>query len=1107
MGNPKVFRLHETGPQNIRGWGCGSTPIVNEIIDPNAATAAKEITSIPSPFARIDLMKNAFMIVSDPAIGLEGDSSYHKLVSDCLDVGQIFFYIDKYRSVIKLIEWNSNTDLTALRNSENPDHRRLGETYNTFLLQDSDSYNFNRIGSIYMLHYTGPGANSPLRIIGATSPATMFFTTANDLSSIGANIDFGNGDHPFDNQYVPLYKRDPSYVEWLWSYKVSIENFASDFPEFDNYLNVNFAKLPNDIQDTLRDITPASYESNYSPIIVSGQNAVSILGNVLRKQIVKIDSDFEIKPTKQIEGKIPLCLPTAPFAHDVHYVTGNWQKTNNAPESDPRPLNQRTLPFDGSLYPYLTSGDFLEDRIVKIPYKLNVDHYFDGNDSQPSQNSSFLLPLKPLLFDYFSVEDIKGSVCGKPMVEMSRLAGGSIKVILRIPIKAQDIYIQYEKLYVAGKDIDIREFTVGLFPPVAYPDVVEPYYSIAVFDSDSVSSRNNPYSIVFFDEDNHEIAHDGIIRRNRNSNPDGDRIEVDAIDSVIYILKKRFSYLQVCDETLKAVVIPEFLNNTGLNRFRFAVDLGTTNIHVEYSVNGNPSQPLDITKKDTQFQLLHIIDPKLIAWDDALWSFLPDEVSSNAKWGGFPLRTAMTTAKNTNWQKAVFAFGNVNMSFIYGKREERPYNDNITNIKWLSDTYITEKYIENLLLVIRNKVLLNGGDLTNTQLIWFYPVSMTQGQLDRFRLIWSKLYKQYICTNPDNLISMSESSAPYYYYLKTQSAVSDVVTIDIGGETSDILIVENKQPKYLTSFRFGANSIFGDGYKQLGADTNGYIIEYYGKIKKILDDNSLDDLGSVLNSLYNKKQSENIISFFFSLASNHEIKTKNLKIDFSEMLINDRKSKYPILLFYTAIIYHVAQIMKAKGLAMPHHLTFSGYGAKTLDILTSNNRTLSKFTKLIFERVYGEQYPDNDLIIIRPDNAKELTGKGGLMQFKNQDIEEIQKLKTVLLGTDGTTFTQFTYGDIDENMRYKIVSNIVEFYDFFFDLDNDFSFYSNFNIDTDKLKDIKEKLMNDKRNLITYFQDGVDIRNVSNDTKIEDSLFFYPLVGELNDLAEFIYRH
>lgn len=61
----KVFRLYKDGAETYEGWNDSPTFPYNAtnrdtIEDPDGASAKNEITSIPSPFARIDLIKTAF---------------------------------------------------------------------------------------------------------------------------------------------------------------------------------------------------------------------------------------------------------------------------------------------------------------------------------------------------------------------------------------------------------------------------------------------------------------------------------------------------------------------------------------------------------------------------------------------------------------------------------------------------------------------------------------------------------------------------------------------------------------------------------------------------------------------------------------------------------------------------------------------------------------------------------------------------------------------------------------------------------------------------------------------------------------------------------------
>ena len=104
---------------------------------------------------------------------------------------------------------------------------------------------------------------------------------------------------------------------------------------------------------------------------------------------------------------------------------------------------------------------------------------------------------------------------------------------------------------------------------------------------------------------------------------------------------------------------------------------------------------------------------------------------------------------------------------------------------------------------------MNGGDLSATKLAWFYPASMSSKRVKEIEDIWIELYTLYFGGDPETqIVTMSESIVPYYYYKKNSKATTNVVSVDIGGGTSDILLVKDGIPLYLSSCRFAANSIF-----------------------------------------------------------------------------------------------------------------------------------------------------------------------------------------------------------------------------------------------------------------------------------------------------------
>ena len=72
--------------------------------------------------------------------------------------------------------------ISALENNGSNGHLYLADALRKYMKSDSKTYNFDKLQNIYLLNYIdGP---DELNIIGATSPATLFFSSANKLDYI-----------------------------------------------------------------------------------------------------------------------------------------------------------------------------------------------------------------------------------------------------------------------------------------------------------------------------------------------------------------------------------------------------------------------------------------------------------------------------------------------------------------------------------------------------------------------------------------------------------------------------------------------------------------------------------------------------------------------------------------------------------------------------------------------------------------------------------------------------------------------------------------------------------------------------------------------------------
>ena len=620
----KIFRLYKEGTTTYQGWNESpafpySSTARDTIEDPDGANAKNEITSIPSPFARIDLVKTAFKEVcrraSKDIAELDGKTIFHKMVSDSLDVGEIFFNIDKFRGKIEIITWDPSTSRTELMEDGNLSHFYVGDTLQKYLESDANTYNFGQLQNIYLLNYTnGP---DELNIIGATSPATLFFSGANSLDYID-DVFFANNDRPFDSEYQPLYKREFDYIKAWWVLRKTIPNFSILFPEIESYLNITYRAITDPLlKKKLTEVTTASI-SDFANIDVNSYqqtNQVEVLGvNLLKKKNGALqENEFTIRAERTFVGTKPLVLPVDAgnkYAR-LLYVNGNWGSENRAPYKAPEnDIDKRVLPYDGSVHPYLTISDFLEDTIVKVPHKLNSRYYFNGNMDNTAERTSFLIPLKPLYFKYFSIETLNSKMSdGKPAFEMEQVAGGSVHATLRIPIVGNNNinYIEYKRLFYIQRQADVSEtqnsggmkdfdFTGLVMPSVKFQNEQEALYTVSC-----VSTFSNQFKLEFFDK--------GEIIRNipidcRNK----ERGQFDYKAETYTIQHHNFDFIRVTNNSgISNLLIPTFLMHQNLEDYEFAIDLGTSNTHIEYKTEGLPaSKPFDYRESDSMISTFFV---------------------------------------------------------------------------------------------------------------------------------------------------------------------------------------------------------------------------------------------------------------------------------------------------------------------------------------------------------------------------------------------------------------------------------------------------------------------------------------------------------------------
>lgn len=1149
-----VFRINKAGNKNatttIVDWNTtAATPYnqgyVNAIAD--TTTTQKEITSIPSPFARIELVKEAFnKVAPNPDVktrkqvqqSLHGNTIYHKMVSDTLDIAQLFFSFPALEDKLEIIVWQRSKEIQALLNSTSPVHQIVGKTLDMFLTQDAkgnDPYNFGRMNNIYILRYKGPGQKS-MHIIGATSPATLFFSTANNETAISKQLCFDN-DYALDTEYASLDKRNPDFLKYLYTFRYSNPNFNAHYPEVANYLDAVYYVLDDNLKNEINNIQNScqtiiqgqkSYiDSHYEVLDVKINETTTFQVDIngfpfhCNKPVVAGNSDFEINPSQNVSSAKPLVLPVIKSSayEKLTYLGTHFGRNIQVPSYDSKSLENRHLPGINIPYPYLTISDFLSDKIVKLPSAVNADYFFDGNYcSQSGKNEGYLIPVTDLYFKYFSVNDLMGCApSGKNTIDIKAIASG-VEVTLRIPIQDNN-EVEYKRIYTLDVKADPEinkgaivlppeDFAVGVFPPVKFADVSDAYYRI-VLVGDYV--LNKAFSCICHNQIQGLFTPDYVVR---NSD-----IESDDRTKVYILDKQTFDYARISiktndgkERTGDGIMIPKFKQRTAASSLSFAIDLGTSNTHIEYSTGKNTlPEPFEFGEDQPELCLL-FVPANDTPINHLRGEFMPEAIGADAICK-FPMRTVLCIDKNNlgineSGKGSYVALGNASPAFMYNKSVVGLlYNNYISNLKWSQMTFDNidriRCYIESLFMMIRTKVIQSGASLPQTQIICFYPISMSPLKQGLFRKLWDDAYHKYFGSN-NTPVLITESIAPYSFFQQTRPDVSDIVTIDIGGGTTDVVVADTNGVQCITSMRFAADAIFGNTLVAINnGSLNGIIrqfkdgfitnLEGIKELKEMLENMTAGNLGN----------SSEVASFLFSLSENEEIKKYGgmaNKVDFNAILARDNTQKIVFFIFYSAIIYHIANLMKVRGLHAPSNIAFSGNGSKVVSILTPNKETLETLTSKIFKLIYSDEDIKPIKLIINTVNPKEATCKGGL--FLGHEPENIRNKKAILL--TNKLVTNETYNDVT-TLYENTIDEVRKFVDFLFlklangkdvSLSNDFGINSNY-------KNLAIECFNE--NLETYIEKGVNLKlqskDVSKEDIIEETLFFYPIIGVINDLS------
>ncbi len=1167
----KVLRLF-TGANNSADWHVRTNGYSKDevalIQDPSAGSR-KEITSIPSPFARVHLFENAFEWVANHA-KIKGNqtlvekTAYHQLVSDALDVAEVFFKFEvfsKTQKNLRFVVWNKKAELENLKSRK--EHRLFGETLELYLSQDNAKTRFDLVDNIYLLFCDNI-------LLGGTSPSTLFFAAHNEGFRL-AKVRINQGDDVFfDAEPNPLYNRSMSFQRYLYGLFTVYPSLRLTMAPLWRYMLACHDVLKSErstegdaIQAVLdgRDFNADTFNAEFVPATTGETNAfIDVLRDIHHRRLRGgatdySKDDFAIKSDKYSKGRRPLALQNG-FAKVLSYCGGKWRPDIEVPFQDAQQeLDKRVLPGATEVYPYLTVSDFLEPNIMRVTYPLDEEHFFNGNpegfrksdrsigDKGVPGDDAFLLPLTRRFFDFFDPEFLsRATPDGIPFFRMLKTGEGSVEVKLLIPIKSGD-YIEFKRMYRPNQTPDMTKnegavvpsrFDIGLFPLFHVEGQLRQIAVLA--DGDTLpTTKHYDYNLEFFQRDGKAVL------------PSAKRTRQDKHRHQQFVTTKYFSvnalydFIQVSNGEHQGVVVPKWKSKSMGNKpVTVAVDFGTTNSFLGFAFGDEEPRALEISQKERFLVTLSEdwVNTNPVMMKEAILRTLTPYTLGQGQECWLPMRTIVSEIQGINYHQAVPGM-DMSVPFFFQKRLLLKNEEWNTNLKWvkMSDTEGTmnnrrvETYLSMMMVMARNYILMHGGDINNCKLVWLYPSSMGEHNVNRFEKTWTRTAEEYLGTSV-KVERLSEAVAPFYSFSDNEikSGEYPVLNVDIGGGTTDVIIFRDKKPVYSTSFRFAGNTIFGNGYASPLGRNNGLLrlfretIDTWfeankGHIYNLHDAYKGDNVGVI------HMGSADINSFYFSIETNKEVRDNNIQpLSYSDLLSEREDVKVVFLVFFSAIIYHLAHLMKQLGQPMPRQIAFSGKGAGIVSLLDADKRSrnAAELAALIFKKVYGvREYHGEGLDVLLGNNPKERTTFGALSMARRNNLDIKFKNAVLLLAGTGANQTEapkpfFTidniqqqgekdpmgviYKDLTPHHYDQLEQEVRHFLDFFFDLNREISFSSKFGaLAGDKLLRCKNVLSADLR---SNLKNGLDARldTVDSSEHVTEPLFFYPLVGGLFQL-------
>lgn len=1113
--------------------GVNTDEIIDTIGNVDQHVRNKMGSSIPTIFARMFLFNSAYIDVTkrdekqqgahNGKLGKDGSITpdvYNCLISEHLDTLEFIFRKGADRKM-RVILWT----VSELDKLNEPQWNNFVDAVKTAL---GNTPRLKDLEQIALFEYDG-------HIVGGTSPVALVFTNPNWEDIVSQNgYDFSG---LFKSVHKALHERDLDFRKLLYL-QCKRGDFNQD-PDFRKYIEQSFDNYDQALREAWGELVKAHQDVPVEDWVddeiakiaytLTDTSLLDVLTPVTNIHLYckkkdaanPTQSDYIIQPStdetlwkkENVNGEdrelrvapyilVPNGIPAA------NYFNGQrWSNKIHFPdysEIKNDALSERTLPGVEQKIPYLVIDDLLEDKLIWLSSDIDKTRFYTGT----KQNMPYLLPVKKEYFRFFTKDDLKKKI------SIQLVDNKEVTVTLSIPLKNRKEEVKLTRKYIRNSNdgnnypiIDCHRgqqtFNIGVFPffriKEEEQDNVKNCYDIMVGATSQLKDvKVNLYQFKA-PESALKINYEGkrVDAEQANSVASSTRKDINTrhmrVDSTFDIIE--FKVRDNEGKEAVGIALPEMTEiKRGSKQFVFAVDFGTTNTHIAWAEKQDVKNTLQgFSVNDDEAQVVFLMNPQqgtnIQFYDEARREFPPLKIFSkdskdDTDYVKLPMRTAIYKIEQQVPTPELFCHLNIGFNYIKENKKEFAGNIYMTNIKWSETSFeLFENYFKQLLWMMRNKSVLNGGN-DSFEVLITYPQSMSSSQRSNIIDAWIQAQEDLGFGNKIDYKEnfLVESWAPYARLRSKDVGVSDVfVNVDIGGGSTDIVYINpSKSGKCRTySVNFAANDLWGVGIDRMHRSDkeNGFI--------KVYLDNAKGDESKLIKGYKEvANDASDVISYIFASCPNFG------------RSISSHPVHSVIIIHFASIIYYLSLIIKSEDLKAPKIVSFTGMGSKYLDMIAGlyNNDAITNLVNTVFELNNLEKTKIES--IVRVENPKEVTAEGALLT--NDAINrKLEILQSKVYGVKDEDDDDFKGVDVKNNeVRRRTIDQVKDFIEVL----NNEKFINavkecgrDFNPEWLKIKALEDEQLESSYQLVE--------NTVKDNDKINDALFFWPLKDTLYQAA------